>query len=165
VWGNCLLAFFLCGFIPTRVGETDQWGLDHQLPLIHPHACGGNTMALAKQLFPKDSSPRVWGKLPFNSNMGFLMRFIPTRVGETGGYDRLFSLYKIHPHACGGNVTKCFVSQLQLCSMWPVNMAGRFIPTRVGETRAVADLFHPLQQPPQIHPHACGGNPVHCLNA
>ena len=108
------------------------------------------------------SSPRVWGtRNDCRANM-VPTRFIPTRVGNTFGLETQLVGTAVHPHACGEHAPPRF----HLCSfpgssprVWGTRIAGqlipvvvRFIPTRVGNTRARA--LRPTADP--VHPHACG---------
>ena len=108
------------------------------------------------------SSPRVWGirrKTQADRGHG---RFIPTRVGNTDS--RIISLASlaVHPHACGeycrfqgGNPCACGSSPrvwgIRHAGMIPGG-AGRFIPTRVGNT--LSGICGEIAA--TVHPHACG---------
>ncbi len=49
----------------------------------------------------RGSSPRAWGTLLQHVLPRFLMRFIPTRVGNTALSMLLFCRPTVHPHARG----------------------------------------------------------------
>ena len=70
-------------FIPTRVGNTIFPIADSLVRAVHPHACGEHFGMNIETSSNFGSSPRVWGTLGFG-NAGFsVLRFIPTRVGNT----------------------------------------------------------------------------------
>ena len=70
-------------FIPTRVGNTNMQMVSGLLWTVHPHACGEYGVRGRSASPPRGSSPRVWG-IPLTRLMRILMvRFIPTRVGNT----------------------------------------------------------------------------------
>ena len=112
-------------FIPTHVGETDHQSSHERLQTVHP--------------------PRMWGKRPHRPSCG--------------------NDNAVHPHACGGNFNSKETVHSMFGSsprMWgkrrreggSLHLAGRFIPTHVGETYAHGSLFLSFT----VHPHACGGN-------
>ena len=94
--------------------------------------------------------------------MASLNRFIPTRVGNTKAAPSTRSRHSVHPHACGEY--GMFQRMAEYCGgssprVWGIpqepqgrGRAGRFIPTRVGNTRKRAVLV--LNK--SVHPHACG---------
>ena len=149
-------------FIPTRVGNT-------QIPLspfwaqtVHPHACGEYQWGRLRESRWLGSSPRVWGIRSPRRGYGLHRRFIPTRVGNTPISRHSMATTAVHPHACGEYECCCKWCCLQRGSsprVWGIpvrsrsgHVAGRFIPTRVGNT------LHRLRRPRSgpVHPHACG---------
>ncbi len=91
-----------------------------------------------------------------------MLRFIPTRVGNTGKRLRRTRPVTVHPHACGEH--SCTRPQLVMRRgssprVWGTLVAGnywhdkfRFIPTRVGNT-----FSWPVKLlTTSVHPHACG---------
>ena len=129
-------------FIPTRVGNANDMG--------------------AEYLLESGSSPRVWG-MPWAILCPMLgYRFIPTRVGNaTIGRGKLI-IAAVHPHACGEclNVLRAFGGDLGSSPrVWGMRkhgaaheLAGRFIPTRVGNA-SPSRITSPYAS---VHPHACG---------
>ena len=112
---------------------------------IHPHACGADEGHGAALRFPSGSSPRVWG------------RRIPRPTRERW--------WPVHPHACGADQPTSPTE----------DDAGRFIPTRVGQTRIGNPRVcpgrgssprvwgrppprTPRTTAPAVHPHACGAD-------
>ena len=128
-----------------------MWGTQKCLILfncvsaVHPHACGELCVALLFCIFPSGSSPRVWGTPGIVFNPVRIIRFIPTRVGNSLRFYRYPVLASVHPHACG---------ELALLFIFPAKIFGssprvwgtrpdvrmryqlyRFIPTRVGNSQ------------------------------
>ena len=155
-------------FIPTRVGNTPLKPACRSKLAVHPHACGehGNPTFCGHAY--AGSSPRVWGTPYKTSPSPPSVRFIPTRVGNTGTTLAPIHGNTVHPHACGehapcparsaincgssprvwGTLVKCWLSAGCL----------RFIPTRVGNTaRRHWKLFRK-----SVHPHACGEHGGQC---
>ena len=104
VWGTLLLLrrrLDLCRFIPTRVGNSLSSTEVNDINSVHPHACGE---LISKNLPAPDitgSSPRVWGTHQTKDAKRKMMRFIPTRVGNSPIADRFSFGGGVHPHACG----------------------------------------------------------------
>jgi len=90
------------------------------------------------------------------------LRFIPTHVGNTNGWDIHCVFMAVHPHACGEHGISCsLLSCINGSSprMWGTRRDHarrpghrRFIPTHVGNT-ASSPTPHRQQS---VHPHACG---------
>ena len=72
-------------FIPTRVGNTGRISPSGVLSPVHPHPRGEHDCMLTWQLYQSGSSPPAWGTPPPINPFLHLCRFIPTRVGNTGG--------------------------------------------------------------------------------
>ncbi len=94
--------------------------------------------------------------------VGFVSRFIPTRVGNTGTNVITTSSYTVHPHARGEHATmnsRSFSGIGSSPRAWgtraeraAVRGLSRFIPTRVGNTSS--RWLHITNAP--VHPHARG---------
>ena len=151
-------------FTPTRVGTTTGIPACRPRRSVHPHACGDNSSSAGASAATVGSPPRVWGQLRGRSEKTAAARFTPTRVGTTCSASSMPSALKVHPHACGDNVSRLAMMLWRGGSpprVWgqpafapaPARPA-RFTPTRVGTTRTCA---HP-GQPQTVHPHACGDN-------
>ena len=77
----------------------------------------------------------------------------------------------VHPHACGEYFIKMMLFKGDFGSsprVWGIqpprrcsDSAGRFIPTRVGNTPSLK----PLVDSGTVHPHACGEYPVEAFDA
>ena len=86
----------------------------------------------------------------------------PTHVGNTHGVLRRGSAPAVHPHACGEYITGDGADSAAAGSsprVWGIrptllrrDYAGRFIPTRVGNTPQGRRLW----TVESVHPHACG---------
>ncbi len=70
-------------FIPTHVGNTLSATTLYPLGSVHPHACGEHRKRSAHQGPDHGSSPRMWGTLERQAPRCFVVRFIPTHVGNT----------------------------------------------------------------------------------
>ena len=151
-------------YTPTRVGKTCSLVRWWRILKVHPHACGENSVKQRHPVGFIGTPPRVWGKRPGGKPRVALCRYTPTRVGKTqwSAHSRLS--YRVHPHACGENLF--FLISFTTATGTPPRVWGkliqpnprvrwsRYTPTRVGKT------LHPdkLDQPDQVHPHACGEN-------
>ena len=149
-------------FIPTRVGNTHQSPYSWNRVTVHPHACGEYPAAECLRYAVRGSSPRVWGIRVENDPVLRALRFIPTRVGNTGFGQFLLSGASVHPHACGEYGVIADGEHVPPGSsprVWGIlvpnraeDCVPRFIPTRVGNTVSVPRM-------PEfwtVHPHACG---------
>ena len=104
VWGtrqNRENRYRLCRFIPTRVGNSRDRPYDGQPHTVHPHACGELSIMALIPAQKAGSSPRVWGTLQNLPPSDGLIRFIPTRVGNSFSITTLNPSISVHPHACG----------------------------------------------------------------
>ena len=72
-------------FIPTRVGNTMLHIFAHFINAVHPHARGEHIMRGFNLSSKAGSSPRAWGTLLPLGRRLIVVRFIPTRVGNTHG--------------------------------------------------------------------------------
>ena len=90
------------------------------------------------------SPPRVWGILWRVLLLILILRFTPTRVGNTTTQDKQSSTTQVHPHACGeytgtfDDMTNPTGSPPRVWGIRPVQSQQidriRFTPTRVGNT-------------------------------
>ncbi len=88
-------------FIPTRVGNTPAAYPPRRRTPVHPHTRGEHGVASSICASSFGSSPHAWGtrlKLMGRFN---LIRFIPTRVGNTWYYHRTDRRAAVHPHTRG----------------------------------------------------------------
>jgi len=153
-------------FTPTRVGKTAPSRSAATPVQVHPHACGENTSGGMRPADSPGSPPRVWGKPKQWHQQCERLRFTPTRVGKTSGKGSRQIKITVHPHACGENRRgRAHTGRLNGSPprVWgkqkTQKLEGRgirFTPTRVGKTRRPARIL--LNR--QVHPHACGENPL-----
>ena len=149
-------------FIPTPVGNTEDFYICNSRKPVHPHACGeyrNRHGVCGKEV---GSSPRLWGIQLYVARIPYEGRFIPTPVGNTGECPGPDSCPSVHPHACGEYCYPHRWGELFFGSsprLWgiphmPVAQGKkiRFIPTPVGNT--CPQNGYPTRWP--VHPHACG---------
>ena len=150
--------------IPAPAGETARIARHQFQPRVHPRACGGNPRETACGRCQGGPSPRLRGKpLEFigpNSPGGS----IPAPAGETIRVGRPGKPLRVHPRACGGNVTIRGPAGAprgpspRLRGKRDHPRPGRFpqgsIPAPAGETW----LPTRLPRESRVHPRACGGN-------
>ena len=91
---------------------------------VHPHACGADGVGAFPCLLKFGSSPRVWGRLTVPTFHSFILRFIPTRVGQT-------CTASASPALSGGSSPRVWG---RLRGHFAADDTDRFIPTRVGQT-------------------------------
>ena len=70
-------------FTPTRVGNTETPGSLPGQHQVHPHARGEYLIADSGRICAIGSPPRAWGILALPAPTVRLVRFTPTRVGNT----------------------------------------------------------------------------------
>ena len=109
------------------------------------------------------SSPRVWGILIRCCFIPYILRFIPTCVGDTPPKLTKSPNCQVHPHVCGGyQLLFCIYTVYNGSSprVWGIHydlsfslFLPRFIPTCVGDT----PNFPLIQTTLSVHPHVCGG--------
>ncbi len=129
---------------------------------VHPHARGEHAPTRALAGTDCGSSPRTWGTPQQVARRPVDPRFIPTHVGNTrldfGGW----LTATVHPHARGEHLwDRCITAWNGGSSprTWGTRdsnagarLAGRFIPTHVGNTITSS----PPSSRPAVHPHARG---------
>ena len=137
--------------------------------IIPAHA--GQTVSIVPRSFASrfaGSSPRMRGKLLHAGLQLAQHRIIPAHAGQTWVRSAPCSARSDHPRACGANVGRVHVHELQCGSSprmrgKPAEVAGawtatRIIPAHAGQTPQ--SMLRPATQPD--HPRACGANPVPC---
>ena len=149
-------------FIPTYMGNTHPGGSSTWTPTVHPHVHGEHYNVYDSATKSFGSSPRTWGtpiylRLPF-----YLSRFIPTYMGNTGGFRLNLSRQTVHPHVHGEHdqcVQFGFAGSGSSPRTWGTRFwspAGapyrRFIPTYMGNTPA----FRKNSSSISVHPHVHG---------
>ena len=149
-------------FIPTRVGNTKYRSYCQYVYPVHPHARGEHQHYRGEKVCAAGSSPRAWGTHDHPRPSRGVSRFIPTRVGNTHVTTGPAVDLPVHPHARGEHSSRSATSCAR-CGSSPrawgtLRLLGRqqldrrFIPTRVGNTRAM--ILRVARTP--VHPHARG---------
>ncbi len=116
--------------------------LDPSTLAVHPHTRGEHGTRCLPAASACGSSPHAWGTLVHGAAVNAVLRFIPTRVGNTR--IRAFGLimkYGSSPHAWG--TLRCPLSS---------GTRLRFIPTRVGNT----SWARSTKTGWSVHPHTRG---------
>jgi len=144
------------------VGNTPSLTISCAKLTVHPHGCGEHARSTQKPRSFIGSSPRVWGTHGFYGIDKYLVRFIPTGVGNTNMFLNPTAGNTVHPHGCGEHTTKGIQVTGNVGSsprVWGTlsnakhyHKQGRFIPTGVGNTGYM--LYKPLSV--SVHPHGCG---------
>ena len=129
-------------FTPTRVGNTKPRTSRFHSAAVHPHACGEYDEMVDLVTVATGSPPRVWGIRVSTSFSVRILRFTPTRVGNTAAQRGRARSKSVHPHACGEYFAMCRLRCDEI----------RFTPTRVGNTRRSKWSRKKIS----VHPHACG---------
>ena len=88
-------------FIPTRMGNTIAQILSTVRTSVHPHPHGEHTAELGAAFLCADSSPPAWGTRAEAALAAPALRFIPTRMGNTGSRFRSLGVPAVHPHPHG----------------------------------------------------------------
>ena len=107
-------------------------------------------------------SPHVWGTPERSGRNRRMQRFIPTRVGNTRTGENAVGPGAVYPHTCGEHSSAALrwsiIAGLSP-HVWgtpPVRCRrccpGRFIPTRVGNTKTV----NRTPKKRAVYPHTCG---------
>ena len=115
------------------------------------------------------SSPRTWETLILSVVLAMTGRFIPTHVGNTRSLVTRLINTAVHPHARGKHAGRQWGVQFVGGSSprtWETQIgegdetiAGRFIPTHVGNTEPDFAPFIPSA----VHPHARGKHRIELL--
>jgi len=129
-------------FIPTYVGNTERFNIEHPPQPVYPHVCGEHGRHRTEGHMQSGLSPRMWGTHREHKNKWWPLRFIPTYVGNTQNAASLLQGRAVYPHVCGERIkieepmdNSCGLSP----RMWGTlergdtdQDGGRFIPTYVG---------------------------------
>ena len=173
--------------IPARAGKTAASSTGSTPSTAHPRACGENWRRTVRLRPLMGSSPRVRGKLRWNSNVSGWGRLIPARAGKTqfhaglpppggliparAGKTRRAGPSRTgctaHPRACEENPPLRTARSRtggssprvrgKLAGTRPTTVPTGLIPARAGKTWT-------LQRPAHTgtaHPRACGENGLH----
>ena len=153
-------------FIPTRAGNTFSAATLEPVISVHPHASGEHSPLTKARRGRTGSSPREWGTLHALIFADVVVRFIPTRVGNTRLADFHNPPQSVHPHASGehlrhrGTYQRFFGSSPRewgtRCGACYGLRGIRFIPTRVGNTARGVGAGGGYA----VHPHASGEHAI-----
>ena len=92
-------------FIPTRMGNTsDRWTM-RAARAVHPHTHGEHVIFHRPNCVRNGSSPHAWGTLCPGIWILPVIRFIPTRMGNTCQRVPEFPEIPVHPHTHGEHGT------------------------------------------------------------
>ncbi len=156
--------FMATGSPPRLWGKRRLYTMTTFYHQVHPHACGENIQAGARNTVAVGSPPRLWGKLFQTDCRAISWRFTPTPVGKTVIQAAICPASMVHPHACGENSFGLRVNVEKLGSpprLWGKHAVAlqrryyqRFTPTPVGKTKRQTMI----RSARAVHPHACGEN-------
>ena len=133
-------------FIPTHAGQALSFPRIIPVGTIHSHSRGTDFLDTKNRRFRTDSFPLAWDRHEIEAEAKPTLRFIPTRVGQTGVRPVHTYLRTIHSHSRGTDPT-CESHPVVWSDSFPLawdrldersnhQLLKRFIPTRVGQTRA-----------------------------
>ena len=88
-------------FIPTDVGNATRVEPVRGSKTVHPHGRGERFGLSATYSATGGSSPRTWGTLANAIGTGYIVRFIPTDVGNAVGCKARYLVPTVHPHGRG----------------------------------------------------------------
>ncbi len=91
----------LSRYIPTLVGRFERTRKGYAAEAVHPHACGEILYQFPKQPKGGGTSPRLWGDSQSRRLNQPTCRYIPTLVGRLEKRIIHYSVFSVHPHACG----------------------------------------------------------------
>ncbi len=129
-------------FIPTGVGNIGVLLPSNSLTAVHPHRRGEHAPCEPQGYTITGSSPQAWGTLLYPKTDVYLMRFIPTGVGNMPADDDV----ALQEHGSSPQAWGTFQSCVPQQDDW------RFIPTGVG------NMLHQwwYRKNKTVHPHRRG---------
>jgi len=147
-WGTLMLDakdFFRLRFIPTHVGNTAIGFGPIGLETVHPHTRGEHKGRATADWICHGSSPHTWGTRIDCPGTLYVVRFIPTHVGNTLSPLQRSLKASVHPHTRGEHTMIQDLNQSYSGSSphtWGTPIVKgecsaecRFIPTHVGNTQ------------------------------
>ena len=142
--GPALAPEVLRRFTPTRVGNTDRRSSPPPWGTVHPHSRGEHKGQRRPLLLQDGSPPLAWGTPIAVEIAQRIVRFTPTRVGNTHLIIATPQTQTVHPHSRGehssivrGNLGAIGSPPLAWgtpCRAGECTPGTRFTPTRVGNT-------------------------------
>ena len=155
---------YLTGCIPAPAGETSYASNRYDCDRVHPRACGGNCPGGPRSPWSPGASPRLRGKRLAGRYRPEHSGCIPAPAGETEGHRGQQEAGRVHPRACGGNVSHRIQQagkggasprlRGKPAQVAPDGTGLRCIPAPAGETRKARARGRLCR----VHPRACGGN-------
>ena len=145
IWGTAAHDIFVPAqirFIPTHMGNGAAKSRSISSIPVHPHAYGERQKRVGEALIANGSSPRIWGTGQLEQHPVFILRFIPTHMGNGSERSMRPNCGPVHPHAYGERTSPHDSTRSPT----------RFIPTHMGNgvlARREASRF-------PVHPHAYG---------
>jgi len=144
------------------VGNTRRGGDVHREVTVHPHIRGEYSIRKSRTPSLSGSSPHPWGILSSPNSFLWMVRFIPTSVGNTSMGHTCIHTHSVHPHIRGEYDSRRIASS-RACGSSPhpwgiqgiyplCQMVNRFIPTSVGNTTTI----FLNQRLTAVHPHIRG---------
>ncbi len=88
-------------FTPTRVGNTMRAASDTLPVPVHPHTRGEYALSRVSMAALRGSPPHAWGIQATRDDLIDLLRFTPTRVGNTAATPSASAPATVHPHTRG----------------------------------------------------------------
>ncbi len=127
---------------PTGVGKTMMQTRNDFATRKHPHGCGEDFLYVGISNPPKETPPRVWGRLRTGTGTLAHARNTPTGVGKTPGSISSGLEIRKHPHGCGED--------------FRFQRSGRSSPETPPRVwgRPIIQLKRDTDR--QKHPHGCG---------
>ena len=154
-------------FIPTYMGNARRAPGGTATVTVHPHVHGERDYTEIPESITSGSSPRTWGTQCSSATLTFILRFIPTYMGNARENSTATASISVHPHVHGER--RCFpVSGFLLVGSSPRTWgtpvfvytgydAPRFIPTYMGN----ANVSPTTSDGRSVHPHVHGERSGH----
>ncbi len=149
-------------FIPTYMGNALRGRMLLRRGSVHPHVHGERRDEQMSELHTLGSSPRTWGTQLCISHVSYILRFIPTYMGNAVSGIHPPAAGAVHPHVHGertdvspqphrffGSSPRTWGTPVHVC---PVDETGRFIPTYMGN----ASHSPVFRRRCSVHPHVHG---------
>ncbi len=149
-------------FIPTYMGNAQQRSAAPVTVAVHPHVHGERRRQRRYLCAGVGSSPRTWGTRDRRALQNFLLRFIPTYMGNASRHHHMHRYRPVHPHVHGERAASRAVWSESIGSSprtWGTlyvpetcGVVNRFIPTYMGN----AEKPGPRYWLWSVHPHVHG---------
>ena len=149
---------------PAHAGKTISFDCLAFIVADHPRACGENVNNIISFTINSGSPPRMRGKPRVPLVKNFFPRITPAHAGKTFHKGIFCQFLTDHPRACGENLVRVVIDNLQNGS--PPRMRGKLLNNQTTSTKTRITPAHagktcapkrPLRPRPD-HPRACGEN-------